>query len=100
MSCALLSHCTTDAHVVGRTPFTLLLSWLCCLLQFSIRQGLIGLAVLLGDAETRETVLPSPQLDISQQPEQTGFLADICKWVARAKLPVLPQALSHQDVPG
>ena len=57
----------------------LLLSRLCCLLQFSIRQGLTGLTVLLGDADTRETLLPSPQLDISQQLEQTGFLADICK---------------------
>ena len=59
----------------------LLMSQLCCLLQASIRQGLTGLALLLGHAETRETLLPSPQLDISQQPEQTGFLADICKWV-------------------
>ena len=52
------------------------MSQLCFLLQFSIRQALTGLAVLLGDAETRETLLPSPQLDSSQQ---TGFLADLCK---------------------
>ncbi len=55
------------------------MSHLCCLLQYSIRQGLTGLAVLLEDAETRDALLPSPQLDVSQQPEQTGFLADICK---------------------
>eukprot|EP00891_Asterochloris_glomerata_P000427 jgi/Astpho2/427/Aster-03475 len=47
--------------------------------RYSIRQGLTGLAVLLEDAETRDALLPSPQLDVSQQPEQTGFLADICK---------------------
>ena len=75
----------------------LLLSRLGCLLQFSIRQGLTGLAVLLGNAETRETLLPSPQLDVSQQPEQTNFLADICKWVAkleslRPPALLLPQA--------
>lgn len=69
-------------HILLAEPLprrALLMSHLCCLLQYSIRQGLTGLAVLLEDAETRDALLPSPQLDVSQQPEQTGFLADICK---------------------